>query len=302
MTGPSRDLSEVVGGEVASVAPLRWGFAHHTELVTLADGRRVVVKRFEGGDGGAEVRRAVALADRLPTAGIPTPAILSADPDGDPPIMVLSHIEGTNGAEWLDADARARHLAETMGALAIRFRHVRVEPGDADDASRGPWSDGARLADAATGWLERLRPRLDAETGGTRAAKPPKRISRVIDTLADIYNGVEPCLAHGDFVPVNVLLGPDGTLAGVLDLGAWRIAHPWLDVAWWGWVVRTFHPEAWTAAWPSMLASAGVPSGDASARTLHALEVVRCLEWAATGDDPMAPRVLAATVSRDIEA
>ena len=67
--------------------------------------------------------------------------------------------------------------------------------------------------------------------------------------------------------PVNILLGPDGSLAGVLDLGAWRIAHPWLDVAWWGWVVRTFHPEAWTAAWPSMLASAGVPSDDASART-----------------------------------
>ncbi len=72
---------------------------------------------------------------------------------------MLAHVEGTTGAEWLDDASRAQILARTMGALAIRLREL---PPDADDRDDGPWADGARLADAAAGWLERVRPGLDA--------------------------------------------------------------------------------------------------------------------------------------------
>ena len=96
-----------------------------------------------------------------------------------------------------------------------------------------------------------------------RGEDPLTCISRVIDTLGDIYNAIEPCLAHGDFVPVNVLLAADGSLAGVLDLGVLADRPPVARRRVVGlWSSQTFHPEAWMAAWPSMLASAGVPSGD----------------------------------------
>ncbi len=142
---------------------------------------------------------------------------------------------------------------------------------------------------------------MTREAGEERARETTERLARAIDAIPGLYAATPPRPAHGDFVPVNVLLRPDGDLAGVLDLGVWRIAHPWLDVAWWGWVVRTFHPDAWAASWRTLLSSAGVPGGAASARTLHTLEVVRCLEWASTRDDPAAARMVAATVARRIE-
>jgi aminoglycoside phosphotransferase (APT) family kinase protein len=295
---PLADVSALVGGEVTAVTPLRWGFEHHTDLVALADGRRVVVKRFEGADGRAELLRAATFASRLEAAGIPTPAVLAAQPDRYPPILVLAHVEGTTGAEWLDSSTRAQTLARTMGELAVRLRGVPLVAGDHDE---GPWANGARLAEAAAGWLERLRPDIDRGTDARATRDTIERLARAIGGIGGLDAATSPCLAHGDFVPVNVLLGPGGSLAGVLDLGAWRVAHPWLDVAWWGWVVRTFHPDAWTAAWSTMLSAAGIPSDPASAGRLHTLEVVRCLEWAATREDPAAVRLLAATVARQVE-
>jgi aminoglycoside phosphotransferase (APT) family kinase protein len=286
----------ILGARVVDSAPLRWGFAHHTDLVTLDDGRRVVVKRFEGADGRRELVRSVALTDRLHAAGIPTPAVLSAEPDRDPPVLVLAFVDGTTGAEWLDSDGRARTLAQTMGSLALRFRDLPVDDTDRND---GAWSDSGRLAQAATGWLATLAPRLAPQGAGRRTVE---RIRDVIATLPDFYDATDPALAHGDFVPVNVLLAGDGSLAAVLDLGSWRIAHPWLDVAWWGSVVQTFHPEAWVTAWPVLASAAGVPDGGDAAAALLRLQVLRSLESAATRNDPSALRLLHSAVGRQIEA
>jgi aminoglycoside phosphotransferase (APT) family kinase protein len=288
MSARPRDLGEVVGGEVVATAPLPWGFAHHTDLVTLGDGRRVVVKEFRGAGGRAELERAAAFAGRLVAAGIPTPPVLATDPDGDPPRLVMAYVEGTTGAEWLDTPERARTLGLAMGALAVRIGDLPVDARDgADD---GTWSDPGRLSEAANRWLERIR--ADLPDGGAAD------VGRAIAELRHGYGRLRPRVAHGDFVPVNVLLAPDGRPAGVLDLGAWRIAHPWLDAAWWGWVVRTYHPAAWSTAWPSMLRAAGIPVSTAAQAELGRLQTIRCLEWVATGTDPDGPRLLAATATR----
>jgi aminoglycoside phosphotransferase (APT) family kinase protein len=285
----------ILGARVTHSAPLRWGFAHHTELVTLEDGRRVVVKRFDGADGAAELRRSVALTHRLHAAGIPTPAVLSADDETGPPLLVLSFVEGRTGAEWLDTTARAQTLAQVMGALAERFRNLAVDPAD---MATGPWAGSSRLAPAATSWLSAIAPKIAPHAGQRRMVE---EIRDVIATIPDFYDATEPRLAHGDFVPVNVLLAADGSLAGVLDLGSWRIAHPWLDVAWWGVVVATFHRDAWVTAWPSLLSASGVPGERDATATIRALQVLRSLESAATRNDPPALRLLGTAIAQQIE-
>ena len=127
-----------------------------------------------------------------------------------------------------------------------------------------------------------------------------EEIRAVITTLPDFYDAFEPRLAHGDFVPVNVLLAADGSLAAVLDLGSWRIAHPWLDLAWWGVVVTTFHHEAWVSAWPGLLAAAGVPDDDEATTTIARLQLLRSLESAATRNDPASLRLLGTAVGRQV--
>ena len=62
---------------------------------------------------------------------------------------------------------------------------------------------------------------------------------------------------HGDFAPINVILAADGSVAALLDFEHAGIGDPLMDVAWWGWVVRHHHPDAWAAAWPTFCAAAG---------------------------------------------
>ncbi len=84
-------------------------------------------------------------------------------------------------------------------------------------------------------------------------------------------------MIHGDFAPINVIVGADGEIAALLDFEHARAASPVVDVAWWGWVVRHHHPEAWAAAWPTFRAAAGVEPGvtDADLHALALLELAR---------------------------
>ena len=199
----------ILGARVTHSAPLRWGFAHRTELVTLEDGRRVVVKRFEGAAGAAELRRSVALADRLDAAGIPTPAVLSAEADADPPVLVLAFVDGHDRCRVAGhRGARAQTLAQTMGSLAVRFRELAVDAADHGNVDPGRTRAGSHTP--RPNWLAAVARRM------THAGQPRtvEEIRDVIATMPDFYDATEPRLAHGDFVPVNVLLAADGSLAG----------------------------------------------------------------------------------------
>ena len=81
-------------------------------------------------------------------------------------------------------------------------------------------------------------------------------------TLHRAIRAIDPKLAplafvHGDFAPINVILAADGSVAALLDFEHADIGDPLTDVAWWGWVVRHHHPDAWAAAWPTFCAAAG---------------------------------------------
>jgi aminoglycoside phosphotransferase (APT) family kinase protein len=99
-------------------------------------------------------------------------------------------------------------------------------------------------------------------------------------------------LVHGDFAPVNVVVGPDATIRALLDFEHAHEGDPLEDVAWWGWVVRHHHPDAWAAAWLTFCAAAGVDP-TMHAPTLRRLMLDRLDRRAqAAADDPTRHRWL----------
>lgn len=266
-------LAGLVGAPIAAIEPLRWGFTHQTRLVTLEDGRRLAVKRLTGPGATQEVNRAAAIAPRLAAAGIPTPTVFRFDAGGAPPTLVTAFVEGAVGADWLDTPERAALLAHAMGGLVQRLADVDSVGLPAPET----WSSPDRLTRAARSWLASLRSTMD---GATAIA-----LEQAIDAVPQSHAGVRFGFAHGDFVPVNALLDTTGALSALLDLGSWRIAHPWFDAAWWGWVVRFHHPDAWAAAWPVFLGAAGIPDDLATSATIATLQRLRALELATGNPD-----------------
>jgi aminoglycoside phosphotransferase (APT) family kinase protein len=193
--------------------------------------------------------------------------------------------------------ARVEHIGRLMTGLAGAGLPVPV-PTSVETAG-GPW--------LITPWVE-------GETGASwlgdpeRARQLADRMGRLANRLRSVDlrevsladdDGVtaqspedarELVFVHGDFAPVNVVMTPEGEVAALLDFEHAGTGPPLLDVAWWGWVVRHHHPEAWAAAWPAFLRSAGLACGRVEAR-LHELALRTLADRAgAVGDDAAARR------------
>lgn len=128
---------------------------------------------------------------------------------------------------------------------------------------------------------------------GARWLDTPERaraLARAMGTLQRAVRAIEPGLAplafvHGDFAPINVLVAADGTVTALLDFECAHVGDPLTDVAWWGWVVRHHHPDAWVAAWPTFCVAAGTdPERDGP--TLRALMLGELARRAAAAVDP----------------
>ena len=186
----------------------------------------------------------------LAEAGLPVPIASTVHARRTTPAyLVTPWIEGVTGAAWLDDPDRAVRLATVMGAMASRLRLVSPSVVPADGASAG----SRELALAATAHLRQAR----ADLGAAAIVAVEAAIAWLAET-----DRWRPVVVHGDFAPVNVIVGPDGEILALVDLEHARLGSPMADVAWWGWVVRHHHPDAWRAAWPTLRAAAGVPPGD----------------------------------------
>ena len=144
--------------------------------------------------------------------------------------------------------------------------------GDTGASWLGDTDRGRHLADRMGSLARRLRA---VDVRGVDLGDGPATNLRQRDPLDRI------AFVHGDFAPVNVVVGADGEIAALLDFEHSGTGPALLDAAWWGWVVRHHHPEAWTAAWPTFLAAAGIEPGHVEVR-LHEL-VLRTLASRAAG-------------------
>ena len=262
-------LAEELGSPLAGWSAVGWGDAQATSRVALADGRVVAARRIAGAAGVRDAERMAAVMARLATGGIPVPRATVIERPGSVAWLVTPWIEGDSGAAWLDSGDRARHLAARMGELAPRL--ATVDPAGLGLDTRA--STDAEIAELGRRQLQSL-----PVDHATRVAVEPR-----LELLA-AQSDRPPVFAHGDFAPVNVVIDANGEVAAVLDLEHARLAPPGADAAWWGWVVRHHHPEAWTAAWPGFLAASAIDAGRDEAR-LAALTLGQLLDRAATAPD-----------------
>jgi aminoglycoside phosphotransferase len=256
--------SVLLGESVVRIEPCRWGFTNVTSIATLASGRRIILQqiaRIERAD--AITRLTLVLSDLLITAGIGCPRLLAADLHTTPSLLVREYIPGAAANTLLDDGDSAIHLAKQMGRLVPLLASIAY-PTWLDHT----WADAQRLAIAATAWLGHLHALFTAEDQEILTADIA---SLQHEWLAGTY------FAHGDFCPVNAIAINDHIVA-LVDLEWARVANPYFDVAWWGWVVRYHHPERWQIAWPHLLAAAGLPNTPETTRHVLVLQRLRCLE------------------------
>ena len=188
------------------------------------------------------------------------------------------------------ANARAERISRLMSRLARAG--LPVPSPIVAEMHGGPWlltpwiegmtgaswlgdPDRARhLADRMGRLAARLRTvELDGDPSDERGVDPP-----ATDTSG------QRVFVHGDFAPINVVMRDDGEIGALLDFEHAGAGPDLLDTAWWGWVVRHHHPEAWTAAWPTFLAAAGLDRERVEAR-LHGLVLQTLQDRAAASDD-----------------
>jgi len=286
-------LGALVGAPIVAFEPCKWGFENRTVIVTVEDGGRLVVQRINSRTlAGHKLHLARVLPERLAAVGLRAPRLLSADAAADPPYAVREYLPGDPGASLMGTVEGAIQVARAMGALLPQLALVNTADVGLSDA----WASPANLAHHARQQLARCLPLLDAATGSALEATIAEVATRFIERQA--------AFAHGDFCPVNVLLGTgDGGLGtasadsasslllptpnsqlptreavALLDLEFARIADRLFDAAWWGWVVRYHHPARWLHAWPQLLAAARIPDDAATAARIRVIQRLRCLE------------------------
>jgi aminoglycoside phosphotransferase (APT) family kinase protein len=193
------------------------------------------------------------------------------------------------------ANARAERIGRLMSRLAQAG--LPVPPPMVVEMPGGPWLL-TPWVEGMTGasWLDdpdrarHLAERMGRLAGRLRTVEPDGEAfdERGADPLAT-DTSEQRVFVHGDFAPINVVMRDDGEIGALLDFEHAGTGPDLLDIAWWGWVVRHHHPEAWTAAWPTFLAAAGLDRDRIEAR-LHRLVLQTLQDRVAASDDADARR------------
>jgi aminoglycoside phosphotransferase (APT) family kinase protein len=255
-------------GAITSASRLGWGFRNESWKVVLADGRALAITRLADVEAAdTTIANTALLHPRLKAAGVAVPAIVDLENASSAGLLVTEFVAGTAGAELLGSPDGAALIGSLLGATWRRLGAV-----DPTGLRRsGPWEDPVRLAEVAMARLGSLQPPLSAEQRAQLVAD----ISAVRDLLADR----EPGFVHGDLVPVNMIVGPDRTLAALLDLEDARVADPLLDAGWFDLIVGYHHPSSQAASWAGFVVAAALDDQKPLTRALlRILPELRLLE------------------------
>lgn len=246
--------------DAAGLTRMRWGFDADTWCVEFADGDKIVVQHRQP----EAVERIVVATDFLDRSGVPVPGIVGQVVDATGSYLMFRWVEGEPGALAL-TNGDGSSLATAMGRCARRLRRS-----DAAGLGSDPvWIGPVQLRAAAATW-QLVLPAIST------------RVHRSVAAVAGTAWTARPC--HGDFAPVNAILGPDGRLT-LLDLVDLADRHPLIDVAWWGLVVRHHHPDAFRMLFSEFAAAADCGAGD-DRGILADVAVVRAWQSAAADDGP----------------
>jgi aminoglycoside phosphotransferase (APT) family kinase protein len=265
------DLATRLGARLRRIEAVGWGDAVATHRLELDDGRTVAARAITGAAALATAERQAAVLARLLESGLPAPEP-TVVPMTSQVWLLTPWVEGETGATWLDTPERARSLARGAGRIARDLR--RVDPGGLGLEEAGATGPGS--AAQARDWLRSARPQVDRTTAAVEDA------IRWLD--AAVWS---PSFVHGDLAPVNLIVDPDGAIVALLDVERATVGSPIADAAWWGWVVRHHHPEAWAASGEGFGRAAGLDPGidGTDGRAVAALQLVGLLRAVAEAQD-----------------
>ncbi|MGW9349980.1 phosphotransferase family protein [Nocardiopsis flavescens] len=210
----------------ADVRPLPAGVANHV----LALGGALVLRVPRGPEFAADLRKEASLLPVARAAGVRVPELVEFR-EGDPPTMLLERLPGADLVGRAPGRGVLLDLGRQLAALhAVPAGAVPGLPRDTGEPDPAALVGRARdagyvdadTADLLLAWCADLAPRVPAPAG--------------------------PVPVHGDFAPQNLVVAPDGVLAGIVDWGDAALADPAVDFA--------KLPPAWL---PAVLAGYGAP-------------------------------------------
>jgi aminoglycoside phosphotransferase len=266
---PSRVASAIetaLGRGIVSEVPITqpWWSATSTVRVIMDGGLDCILQWSDDrAPIGRRIRAAKHIAAHAPW--IPAPVLVAWDASASVKFTATLTRPGRPGSERLVDSMTAIELGTWLGRLQRDL--ALLDPvGPRLDRT---WADPSRLALATDRWLHRNAEVLSIKDV-VAAARLPALILRATA-------GAEDTFAHGDFVPVNVLVTGHG-LTGVVDFERARIAHQWFDVAWCRSTVRYHHPDIWRDFDDAVREAAGVPRDRDTDFMLDILAAVQALE------------------------
>lgn len=246
MSAPLPWLEAVLDDRVQRIAERTspWNKGTRTFRVDLVHRGRVGVQVGRP-EHSQRIRRRIS-ASRFVAAGAPqlrVPHILADGADAELPFVVTRWIEGKLASTLLATPSATMQAATRLHAVLGELSRLPPAPSDLSTV----WADPEQLQRAALQWLAGVAERLDA-----RAADV---VADCVERTRTALDFASPVFAHGDVVPVNVLIDERGVVT-LLDFEDARLAIGAFDRAMLWTTLAIHHPEA-AAAFESLIAKPG---------------------------------------------
>lgn len=234
-------LGDRVQGSADRTSP--WNKATTTFRVDLARLGRVAVQVGRP-EHRERIRRRVS-ASRFVAAAprLRVPQVIADGGDAEVPFVVTRWVEGRPASSFLATPAEANLSMTWLHAVLEELGRLAPAPADLSTV----WCDPERLHRTAVDWFDSVVSRLD-----TRVACV---VSDCVDRTRTAFDFEAPVFAHGDVVPVNVLIDERGAVT-LLDFEDARLALPGFDRAMSWTTLALHHPEA-AAVFESLMAKPG---------------------------------------------
>jgi aminoglycoside phosphotransferase (APT) family kinase protein len=226
----SSAVAAALGEAVDEVEHVPVGFGNENWRASMSSGR-VVLAKFGPLTSLPKWRSAGRAVELAAAAGVPTPPLLHLAPSGDPLVRIFGWADGHNPDPRAMDPPQVAAMFSTLGQAVARLHSVAL----GEFSSR---LDGT--APAFGTWAGYLSYRLGQVMARCRecGALPEPVLTRVSGLVGELAAAASPkaavTLVHRDLHAGNLLVGPDGRLAAILDFDmaeAWDCAGEWFKLS-----------------------------------------------------------------------